>query len=255
MMRPVLALLSGLLLAFAWWRFWFFHRHPSRAIVPGADPVSPADGRILYVDEVELRPDAPDPYHRRVQAAFGLEGRWTLMATYLSIFDVHVVRAPLAGTVRLHHLEPLGGNASMGGSFLLAACRRPLPLGKRGYTHKNEFLGVEITGATRLLLVLMADWWIDQIVAWVDDGARVQRGQAIGKIQMGSQVDLWWPQGQMTPLHQAGARVSAGDTRIASLSCSPAGPSPTVPQARSQPAAAVTPRSQRSAPPARRHRC
>jgi len=212
-----LGLLAALVIAFGWWRFRYFHRDPTRVIPVGADPVCPADGRILYLDDIELHADAPDAYHRRVQAAFGVEGRWTVIATYLGIFDVHGVRAPIAGTVRLHHIEPIGDNASMGGSFVWAALRRPLPIGKRGYLHKNEFLGVEIAGDQRILLVLMADWWIDQIVPLVDDGARVERGQVIGKIQMGSQVDLWAPAGQLAPVRQVGERVSAGDTVIAAL--------------------------------------
>lgn len=213
----ILFALLAIVIAFAWWRFQFFHRNPARVIAPGGDPVCPADGKIMYVEDVELRVDAADAYHRRVATSFGVEGRWTVIATYLGIFDVHVVRAPIAGTVRLRHIEPIGANASMGGSFLYAALRRPLPVGKRGYMDKNEFLGVEIVGDTRILLVLMADWWIDQIIPYVEDGARIERGQVIGKIQMGSQVDLWAPDGQLAPALAIGERASAGDAVIATL--------------------------------------
>lgn len=157
-----LALLA-LIVAFVWWRFYFFHRNPARKMAPGTDPVCPADGRILYVETVDLQPDAADAYHRRVHSAFAVSGSWQVMATYLGIFDVHVVRAPVVGTVRLRHMAPVGENVSMGASYLFAAMRRPLPLGQRSYMQKNEFLGVEIEGTVRLLLVLMADWWIDQI--------------------------------------------------------------------------------------------
>jgi len=210
------ALLVLLLAAFVAWRFWFFHRNPPRPIAVGTDPVCPADGRILYVEQVELRPDTPDPYHRRVQQAFGISGPWSVIATYLGILDVHLVRAPLAGTLRLYPIQAIGANISMGQSFIFAALRRPLPLGQRGYLDKNEFLGVEISaGAQRVLLVLMADWWIDQIVPLVDDGLQVERGQVIAKIQMGSQVDLWSPAGALTPLRAVGDRVEAGSGVIA----------------------------------------
>ncbi|HEX4685043.1 MAG TPA: phosphatidylserine decarboxylase, partial [Gemmatimonadaceae bacterium] len=201
--------------AFAWWRFRFFHRNPERRAPSGADPLCPADGRIIYVDDVELTPDAANPYHERVRAAFAVEGQWTVVATYLSIFDVHFVRSPIAGRVRLHHIAPVASNRSMGGSFLYAALRRPLPLGRRDYTGKNEFLGVSIEGdGLRILLVLMADWWIDQIVTLIGDGETVQRGQLLGKIQMGSQVDLWAPAGQLAAILEPGVAVRAGETVI-----------------------------------------
>ena len=215
----VLLLLLVLLAAFAWWRFYFFHRNPPRVPPPGQSPVCPADGLIVYDEVVALAPDAGDAYHRRVSAAFGAQGRWQVIATYLGIFDVHVVRAPVAGTLRLHRMAALGAqNASMGGAFVFAALRRPLPVGHRGYLEKNEFLGVEIQGLNgrpRVLLVLMADWWIDQIVALVQDGAQVERGQVIGRIKMGSQVDLWAPEGCLLPLLRCGERASAGDRLLA----------------------------------------
>lgn len=222
---PVAALVV-LLLVFGWWRFQFFHRNPPRTIAPGTGPVCPADGKIMYVDEIEFGAGTSNAYHRRVQSAFAVEGRWSVIATYLGIFDVHVVRAPMAGIVRLHHMPPVGDNASMGGSFLYAALRRPLPLGRRGYMDKNEFLGIEIAGGVRILLVLMADWWIDQIVTFVDDGAQVERGQVIGRIQMGSQVDLWAPAGELTPVHLVGDRVRAGEAVIAEITRRDAIPGP-----------------------------
>ena len=215
---------------FAWWRFHFFHRNPPRTIPPGTDPVCPADGTIVYLDDVELgpaspsglRPGAHDVYHQRVREAFAVDGRWNVIATYLGIFDVHVVRAPIAGVIRLRRMQPAGDNTSMGVSFFFAALRRPLPAGRRGYMNKNEFLGVEIAGEIRVLLVLMADWWIDQIVPFVADGARVERGQVIGRIRMGSQVDLWSERGVLVPACEIGERVRAGEVVMGRLKAAPA---------------------------------
>jgi phosphatidylserine decarboxylase len=206
-----------LVVMFGWWRFYFFHRNPTRTILPGTDPVSAADGQILYVDEVDMAPAGCDGYFGRVQEVFEIAGRWRVVATYLGILDVHVVRAPIAGTVRIRHMEPIGANKSMGASFLFAAAARPLPLARRGYLHKNEFLGVEINGDARMLVVLMADWWIDQIVMFIQDGQAVTRGQVIGKIQMGSQVDVWGIARHFVTTRNVGERVRAGETQLGTL--------------------------------------
>ncbi len=214
MMVSAMVVALALFAAFAWWRFHFFHRQPARAIPPGDELLAAADGRILYVEDVSLEGAPANAYHERVRSTFGVSGDWTVVATYLSIFDAHFVRAPVGGTVKFHHMLPVGKNASMGQSFLFAALRRPLPVGRRGYLEKNEFLGVSFEDGPPVLLVLMADWWIDQIVTIVSAGERVARGEVIGKIQMGSQVDLWVPAGSLgTPL-KVGDVTRAGETTL-----------------------------------------
>lgn len=204
----------ALLTAFAWWRFQFFHRNPPRVIPPGNELLAAADGRILYVEDVSLDGATANAYHERVRSAFGVSGNWTVVATYLSIFDAHFVRAPVGGRVNFHHMLPVGKNASMGESFLFAALRRPLPVGHRGYLEKNEFLGISFEDGPPVLLVLMADWWIDQIVTMVSAGENVTRGQVIGKIQMGSQVDLWVPSGSLGTPPTVGDVTVAGETAL-----------------------------------------
>ncbi|MDQ6718453.1 MAG: phosphatidylserine decarboxylase [Gemmatimonadota bacterium] len=212
MIAAALLVVLALVAAFAWWRFQFFHRNPARVIPAGEELLASADGRILYVEDVSLGGAPANAYHQRVESAFAVDGDWTVVATYLSIFDAHFVRAPVGGRVKFHHMAPVGNNASMGESFLFAALRRPLPVGRRGYLEKNEFLGVSFEGGPKVLMVLMADWWIDQIVTMVGDGDVVARGQVIGKIQMGSQVDLWVPKGSLHSPLSVGDVTRAGET-------------------------------------------
>lgn len=82
-------------------------------------------------------------------------------------------------------------------------------------------LGVSIEGnGLRLLLVLMADRWIDQIVTLVDTGHTVERGQLLGKIQMGSQVDPWAPAGRLVGLPGTSTAARAGETPLGGSSAS-----------------------------------
>lgn len=209
-------LLAATVAAFVWWRFYFFHRNPPRKIAPGDALLSPADGRVLYCERVDLASSVA-PYHARVRSAFEAHGSFDVTAIYLSIFDVHFVRAPVAGRLTLTHIAPLNvHNASMGTSMFYAALRRPLPVGQRGYADKNEFLGISIRGegGPPLHLVLMADWWIDQIQCFVRDAAYVERGQVLAKIHMGSQVDLWTDHSQRQISCRVGDRVLAGVSSI-----------------------------------------
>jgi phosphatidylserine decarboxylase len=207
-----LACFVALCAAFASWRFYFFHRNPARRVPPGATLLSPADGRILYAERVSLAEPA-DPYHLRVHDVLGLRGRYDVTAIYLSIFDVHFVRAPAAGCVHLRPVPPLGlANSSMGLSLFFAALRRPLPIGRRGFAGKNELLGITFGNdePPAMALVLMADWWMDQIAVYVREGQHVERGQILAKIHMGSQVDVWTRADRYYPCRAVGDRVLAG---------------------------------------------
>ncbi len=86
-----IALLALLVAAFVAWRFWFFHRNPTRKAPGGSTVLSPADGKLLYAERIDVA--APrDPHHARIRDAFSISGAWDVTATYLSIFDVHFVR-------------------------------------------------------------------------------------------------------------------------------------------------------------------
>lgn len=129
----------------------FFFRDPERA--PGLGVLSPADGRVTSAEE--------------------LGGSFRL-SIFLSLFDVHVIRAPIAGevmTIDHHH----GGKR-----FAFSKESR-----------HNERVVLEIWGeAERAVLTLIAGAFADRIVSYVEKGARLQRGERIGIIKFGSRVDL-----------------------------------------------------------------
>ena len=196
----VIGLPSGLALAlFLFWRLWFL-RDPERAIPEGDVVVSPADGRVLCVEKVDL------PGFGKKGAArfnFGCEEvgkRATLISIFMSPLDVHVNRAPLAGTiaaVRYHK-----------GEFHHAGSER---------ANENESNEIIIRGEGRTVgVVQVAGVLARRIRCFVKEGQRVEKGERIGLINLGSRVCLLLPEG-LAPRVKQGERVSAGSTVVAEM--------------------------------------
>jgi len=184
-MLPLLALPLGLLIIFS----AYFFRDPERNI--SADPtiiVSPADGTVTAIDEVE-RVEG-DPY---------LTMRLKRISIFLSVFDVHVNRAPIAG--ELIHSEPRGGlylDARKPESSLLNESRLWIIQGERG------LVGVkQITGAIAR-----------RIVPWAHVGDQLEKGERFGMIRFGSRTELYLPM-ETEVLIKVGDKVQGGSSAIA----------------------------------------
>lgn len=137
----------------------YFFRDPERAIPtqPGAI-VSPADGRVLAVESV----------------GEGNERR-TKVSIFLSLFDVHVNRAPIAGTIRQLQYQP--------GKFHLATAARA--------AQENEQNIVTMEGdGTRVTFKQIAGILARRIEFWKKVGDQLQRGERVGMIRFGSRVEV-----------------------------------------------------------------
>jgi len=164
----------------------YFFRDPNR-IVPADEKiiVSAADG--LVVDVVEM--DEPD---------FGL-GRMKRVAVFLSVFDVHINRSPVAGTVKSSTYKE--------GSFL--DVRHP------DSSTRNECRSWLLTTprgpvAVRQIAGLVAR----RIVAWSKVGDTVERGFRFGMIRFGSRTEVFLPL-ECSVLVKPGDRVAGASTPIA----------------------------------------
>ncbi len=152
-----------------------FFRNPERQIPPGeAHVVAPADGRVILVEEAE------DDQGRK-----GLR-----IAIFLSVFNVHVNRVPVAGRVTA---------IRRGGEHYFAAFR-PKAL------HHNVHLTMELKTASGapVAVTQITGWIARRIVCHPAVGDWVGRGQRYGLIRFGSRTDVWLPEGSR-------ARVSPGD--------------------------------------------
>lgn len=179
---PWLALMPGAAFAYV---LWFF-RDPERPIPPDPlDIVSAADGRVIAVDTVE------EPWH--------VHAPMKRVAVFLSVFNVHVNRAPAAGRVaKIHHHA---------GEFLDA--RHP------EVDVRNEAMNWLLeTPHGPLVLRQIAGLIARRIVAWSSEGENLEKGQRFGMIRFGSRTDVYLPL-DCEVLVQPGQKVRGGSSVIA----------------------------------------
>jgi len=181
-----LAALAGAVLVHPWvglallvpslFTYWFF-RDPERSTP--ADPdlvVSPADGKIILVGP----------------------GR---VSVFMNVFNVHVCRTPVEGTVDEITHTP--------GSFLAAS--------RDEASEQNERVAILVRdGRREIRFVLVAGLIARRIVSRVRRGDRLRAGERVGLIRFGSRVDVDLPEeAEITVV--SGQRVVAGETVIARL--------------------------------------
>lgn len=181
---PWAAPLPIVLLAFT---LWFF-RDPDREVAgQERDIVSPADGMVLSVSEVV------EPRH--------MNGRAVCVRIFLSLFDVHVNRAPVAGQV-VYRDYVRGGFA-------------PAFSADVGERNERSYVGL-VAGPHRVLVVQIAGRVARRIVTWPHIGDRLARGQRFGLIKFGSCTQLYLPTSS-TVLVRPGDKVRAALTVIGRL--------------------------------------
>jgi len=187
---PLLALAGGV--------FAFF-RDPER-VVPLGDRliVSPADGLVSLIALV------PPPLE--LQGGSDASGRGLSaepvirISIFMSVFDVHINRAPVAGTVRRVVYIP--------GKFMNA------DLDKASDENERQHLLIEKADGTAIGFTQIAGLMARRIVPFVKPGDIVAAGQRVGLIRFGSRVDVYLPAGTDSKV-LVGQRVVAGETVLA----------------------------------------
>ncbi|MCG2841007.1 phosphatidylserine decarboxylase [Sandaracinobacter sp. RS1-74] len=182
-----------------------FFRDPRRASPAGDNLiVSPADGLVSQIMEVELP--------RQLLGEDALHpGTATRISIFMSVFDVHVNRTPIAGVVKRMVYVP--------GAFLNA------DLDKASEENERQYFLVEAADGTRVGFTQIAGLVARRIIAFVREGSSVGVGQRVGLIRFGSRVDVFLPAGY-APQVVKGQRAIAGETVLAARGAAPALPGP-----------------------------
>jgi phosphatidylserine decarboxylase len=218
--------IAGLLLAgvgVAFWRYVYFFRDPDRTTPTGRNIVAPADGKVVYVRKFNDGV-VPIAIKRRKQIRLLELTRGPVplrsgyvIGIYMTLWDVHVNRSPTDGLVEQVSYHGTRRNRSMalfGVQALLSG--RPSPA-LMGHILENERNTICIRGDIDLCVVQIADFYVNKVQCWVREGQRVRKGERIGRITMGSQVDVLIQDGEgLQVLVGQGDLVKAGETVIAS---------------------------------------
>ncbi len=173
------------------WCVYFF-RDPDRH-VPTRDGliVSPADG-VVQMIERSVPPEelglGSDPLLR--------------ISVFLNVFNVHVNRVPLGGTVVKQVYRP--------GKFLNAA------LDKASEENERHAVHLKTEGGKDIVFVQIAGLVARRILCHLTDGQEVRTGERFGLIRFGSRTDIYLPEG-VEPLVGVGQNMIGGETIIADL--------------------------------------
>ncbi len=206
-------IVAGLAAAIGIFVFWrcVFLRDPDRIIPEGNVIVSPADGRIISVQEFSLK----DEDQRRIPKGWyggitttlrDVAEEGYIVSVFMSVFSVHINRAPMAGTIT--------SQVHRSGS-LRTAQRFPKAL------LENERNEITIESPTmKLKVIQVAGLLARRIESIVRIGQSVAKGERIGLINLGSQCNVILPKHGVHLCVKTGDTVHAGSSIIASLSIS-----------------------------------
>ncbi len=167
-----------------------FFRDPERfPPLKEGSVVSPADGRVLSVMEV----DGPE--------LAGIE-KSTKVSIFMSVFNVHVNRSPAAGRVLDTHYKA--------GKFFSAN------LDKAAEENERNLVVIEDDQQRRIAFIQIAGLIARRIVCFVKPDDRLEKGERFGLIRFGSRVDLYLPTNTEIDI-SVGQHVKAGETIIGYL--------------------------------------
>jgi phosphatidylserine decarboxylase len=170
------------------WVYYFF-RDPDRVSIQNENfLVSPADGLISKISEVE------GPVELNLE-----NKKFTKVSIFMNVFNCHVNRSPVSAKVEEIFYKP--------GKFLNATLDKSSEENERNYYRLKTLDGEEV------IIVQIAGLIARRIVCEVNESQEVQQGERIGMIRFGSRVDIYFNNRKL--LAREGQNVTAGESLIA----------------------------------------
>jgi phosphatidylserine decarboxylase len=181
--------LSAIALILTLFIMYFFRDPDRRGQVPEGAILCPADGKIIEVRAVQ-RDESP------------LQAPALKISIFMSVFDVHVNRIPVNGTVTRISYHA--------GRFFAAN------LDKASSDNESNRVLLETPDGRRILVIQIAGLIARRIACWVAEADRVRAGQRFGLIRFGSRVEVFAPEPSRAAV-KVGHRVKAGLTILGYL--------------------------------------
>ncbi len=170
------------------WVYYFF-RDPERIIIEDDNYlVSPADGEVIKVEEV----DGPKE--------IGLENqKYKKISIFMNVFDCHVNRTPCSGTIEEILYKP--------GKFLNAS------FDKASEDNERNYYKIKDNAGNNIIVVQIAGLIARRIVCETNNGQTLSQGERIGMIRFGSRADVYYE--NYDPLVKVGQKTISGETLLA----------------------------------------
>ena len=224
---------------------YFYHatvKDPQRTIPSGDNIVSPADGTVLYVKPIAdgvipevVKRGVPIPLDELIKAdpaSVMLDGY--LIGIYMNTESVHVNRVPVDGVYRGRivfngpHVSMMEMDKALILTQLvpgLATVKKLLGMDPFAIEENGDYILksaretsiIEDGRGASVYVIRIADYWVGKILTWIEEGQTVEKGQKMGMITWGSQVDICFERTPGMTLHvKPGDYVYAGETILAS---------------------------------------
>lgn len=209
---------------FLYWKFYFFFRNPERIIPDGDNIVSSADGTVVYIRKIDkslvpisIKGKKEIKLDEIMKVGSLKEFPYYIIGVFMHPTSVHINRAPIKGVVRkiVYTKSKNLPMTLMWWRVLLG--KRPYELYSR-HIIENERNTTLIEGEIPLYVVQIGDIYVNKIESWIKKDESVEKGQRIGIIKMGSQVDIIFPAlPYIKIIANEGQKVKAGESILANV--------------------------------------
>lgn len=194
----IYAFAGTIILFLIFWKFIFL-RDPERKIPEGDNIVAPADGRIMKILEVNGKIKFNKGMGKIKTLTEDVADKCWLVSIFMSPLNVHINRAPISGTVK-------SARHSKGKFFNAGTMKSTLENEKNEIIIENKKMKIKV--------IQIAGFVARRIECFVKENQKVNKGDRIGLINLGSQVTLIMPKTVRLKVRENG-KTKAGETIIA----------------------------------------